>query len=137
MNANTSVHKYIDRFGDNPGSTPTLDAEDLEDRGAYGFLRGVRDKSQMLELRKKSGNIRAIGYGWIEKVDFDPSSGLTLYCGAETIRIKGRNLNGVGGHPISLLGGIIRHRVPWIAESDQSSVLTADKETAVVEKIEW
>jgi hypothetical protein len=31
----------------------------------------------------------------------------------------------------------MRHRVPWISESDQSTTLQADKGTVVVEAIEW
>jgi len=137
MSGNTTLQKYANRFGDGAESGAMSDAEGTEDLGAFGFLRGTRDRAEMLELRKKTGNIRAIGYGWIQKVDFDPSAGITLYAGDETIRIKGRNLNVVARQQISLLGGIIRQRIPWISESDQSTTLQADKDTVVVEAIEW
>lgn len=101
-----------------------------------GFC-GSRDRAEMLELRQKTGNIRAIGYGWIEKVDFDPSAGITLFVGSETIRIRGRNLNVLASQQVSLLGAIIRHRAPWIGEADQSTALQSDKTAVVVEKIEW
>ena len=48
----------------------------------------------MLELRKKTGNILAASYSWIEKVKFDPSKGITLHAQGQKIRIRGRNLNG-------------------------------------------
>jgi hypothetical protein len=137
MSGNNTLQKYATRFGDGAEQGKESDAEGTEDLGAFGFLRGTSDRAEMLELRKKTGNIRAIGYGWIQKVDFDPSAGLTLYAGDETIRIKGRNLNAVARQQTSLLGGIIRHRVPWISESDQSAMLQADKSTVVVEAIEW
>jgi hypothetical protein len=137
MNANPPLSKYAARFGDSADAATPSDAEGTENLVVFGFLRGARDRAEMLELRQKTGNIRAIGYGWIQKVDFDPSSGITLFVGDETIRIKGRNLNALGGPQISLLGGIIRHRVPWIAEADQSTALQADKNSVVVEKIEW
>ena len=137
MSANTTPQKYATRFAENAESGATADAEETEDVGAFGFLRGSRDRAEMLELRKKTGNIRAVGYGWIEKVDFDPSGGIVLHAGAETIKIKGRNLNAVARPQVSLLGGIIRHRVPWICESDQSTILQADKDAVVVEAIEW
>jgi hypothetical protein len=136
MSGNPATQKFASRFGDTVDSLPVTDSE-CDDLGAYGFLRGTTDRSEMLELRKKTGNIRAIQYGWISKIDFDPSAGITLYAGDETIRITGRNLNRIRGDQTTLLGGIFRHRVPWVRESDQSSALQADKETVVVEKIEW
>jgi hypothetical protein len=137
MSGNNTLQKYAKRFGDGPEQGTEADAEGTEDLGAFGLLRGRTDRAEMLELRKKTGNIRAIGYGWIQKVDFDPSAGITLHAGEEKIRIKGRNLNVVARQQTSLLGGIIRHRVPWIAESDQSTVLQADKNSLVVESIEF
>jgi len=137
MNDNGTSQKYTTRFGDSSESGGAPDAEGTEDLGVFGFLRGRTDRAEMLELKKRTGDIRAIAYGWIQKVDFDPSAGITLHAGADTITIKGRNLNVVARQQISLLGGIIRHRAAWIAESDQSAVLQADKNSIVVEAIEW
>jgi hypothetical protein len=137
MSGNNSSQKYASRFGDAAELANVSDDQGTEDLGAFGFLRGTSDRAEMLELRKKTGDIRAIGYGWIEKVDFDPSAGITLYAGDEKIRIKGRNLNAIAHQQVSLLGGIIRHRVPWISESDQSKTLQAEKSHVVVEAIEW
>jgi hypothetical protein len=137
MSGNNTLQKYTSRFGDAVEASNALDDLDTDDLGAFGFLRGTSDRAEMLELRKKTGDIRAIGYGWIEKIDFDPSAGITVYAGEEIIRIKGRNLNAVAGRPISMLGGIMRHRVPWIAESDQSKMLQAIGSDVVVEAIEW
>lgn len=137
MSGNNTMQKYANRFGEGPEAAGTSDAEGTEDLGAFGFLRGSTDRAEMLELRKKTGNIRAIGYGWIQKVDFDPSAGITVHAGDEKIRIRGRNLNCMARQQTSLLGGIIRHRVPWISESDQSTTLQADKNSVIVEAIEW
>jgi hypothetical protein len=137
MSGNSTLQKYAARFGDGAEQGTASDAEGIDDLGAFGFLRGTSDRAEMLELRKKTGNIRAIGYGWIQKVDFDPSAGLTLYVGDEKIRIRGRNLNVVAHQQSSLLGGITRHRVPWICESDQSKILQADNAMLVVEAIDW
>jgi hypothetical protein len=136
MNANPPLSKYAARFGDSAETAISSDAE-ADNLGGFGFLRGTRDRAEMLELRKKTGDIRAIGYAWIQKVDFDPSGMITLFVGDETIRIKGRNLNAVASQQMSLLGGILRHRVPWIGEADQSAALQADNNSVVVETIEW
>jgi hypothetical protein len=136
MSGNSTNQKYATRFGEGLDSNGAAD-EGTEDLGAFGFLRGRTDRAEMLELRKKTGNIRAIAYSWIQKVDFDPSAGITIHAGDEKIVIKGRNLNALGREQISLLGGVIRHRVPWISESDQSGTLQAEKTSVVVEAIEW
>jgi hypothetical protein len=136
-NSTSNNQKYATRFGEGAESNAGSDAEDTEDLGVFGLLRGTRDRAEMLELRKKTGDIRAIGYGWIAKVDFDPSGGITLHAGNETIKIKGRNLTALTRGQTSLFVGIIRHRVPWIAESNQSTTLQADRNAVLVESIEW
>jgi hypothetical protein len=128
--------KFASRFGDgSDDAAPESDGE-CDDLGAFGLLRGLRDRAEMLELRKKTGNIRAVPYGWIEKVDLDPSDGITLYVGGEKIKIRGRNLN-LAGRQISLLGGIIRHRVAWIAQADRSHAMQAKEGSVVVDEIDW
>jgi hypothetical protein len=134
MNDEQPIPRYAARFADD--SAIAVDDE-IEHLGAFGFYRGSRERAEMLELRKRTGNIRAVAYSWIAKVDFDPSSGLTIHVGDEAIKIKGRNLNVVAASQISLLGGLIRHRVPWIAEADQRTSLQADKKAVVVESIDW
>lgn len=136
MNANAPLSKYADRLSED-GATAASDAEGTENLGAFGYLRGASSRAQMLELRRKTGNIRAIGYGWIDKVDFDPSTGITIFTGGEKITIRGRNLNTPARQQVSVLGGILRHRVPWIGEADQSTLLQADKQAVVIESIEW
>ena len=113
------------------------DDDGTEDLGVFGWLRGTRDRSVMLELRKKTGDILAIGYGWIERIEFDPSKGITLKCGRQEIRIKGRNLNGEARPLVRLFQGLTRHRVPWIQEAGQGAALIADKQAPVIESIEW
>ena len=48
---------------------------------AFGFLRGVRDRAIMLELRHRDGRISAVGYAWLSGAEFDPSAGITLSFG--------------------------------------------------------
>src|SRR5271170_3536552 len=109
------------------------DDDGTEDLGTFGWLRGMRDRSVMLELRKKTGDILAIGYGWIERIEFDPSKGITLKCGGQEIRIKGRNLNSEARPQVRLFQGLTRHRVPWVQEAGQSAALVADKQAPVIE----
>jgi hypothetical protein len=118
-----------------PAPENGLDATD--NLGAFGWHRGVRDRAIMLELRKKDGNILAIGYGWIERIEFDPSEGITLHALGQKIRIKGRNLNVEARPNVTLFSGVARHRVPWIQEADGPTMIQAGERTTLIESIEW
>jgi uncharacterized protein YlzI (FlbEa/FlbD family) len=134
--------KILDRYltrNTQPESDLQLvsDADGTEDLGAFGWMRGARDRAVMLELRKKNGNILAVGYGWIERIELDPSEGITLIAGGQRIKIKGRNLNGEVRPQMRLFQGITRHRVPWLQEADQPGSLQADKTATVIESLEY
>jgi len=117
------------------GLAPETDAAD--DFGAFGWLRGIRERAVMLELRRKDGNILAVGYGFLDKVAFDPSEGITLSVAGQKIRLKGRNLNAEVRPTIRLFEGIARHRIPWIREADHHEGLTAADGAPVVDGMDW
>lgn len=100
------------------------DAEGTDDFGAFGWLRGTKERAVMLELRKKTGAILAVGYSWIEFIEFDPSDGITLWIPGRKVRIQGRNLN-MPADPerpnVRLFEGLTRHRVPWVQELEAST----------------
>lgn len=114
-----------------------VEPDACDDLGAFGWLRGIRDRAVMLELRRKDGSIVAIGYGWLERVAFDPSEGITLSAAGQKVRIKGRNLNAEVRPSVRLFEGIARHRVPWIRESDRAAAMGAEDRAAIVDSIEW
>ena len=130
------LQKYT-RSGEVMDLPSAADTETADDVGAFGWLRGVRERGAMIELRKKTGNILAIPYGWIERAEFDPSEGITLHANGQKIIIKGRNLNSEIPRQIRLFEGVTRHRVLWIQESDQSASLQASKDATVIEQIQW
>lgn len=113
------------------------EAEPLDDHGSFGWLRGIRDRATMLELRKANGNILAVGYGWLEKAAFDPSDGITLFFTGQKVRIKGRNLNAEARPLVRLFEGVTRHRVPWIGEVSELDALETSPTSCVVDSIEW
>lgn len=128
----------LERYGARgPAGDGSADSETVDDFGAFGWLRGIRDSARMLELRRKNGNILAIGYGWLERVEFNPSEGITLAIIGRTIRIKGRHLNGELRPGVRLFEGITRHRVPWLKEADEPESLEAGDVATVIEGIEW
>ncbi len=131
------LQKYTGKSGDQSISSAATDEPEIaDDCGAFGWLHG-RDRAIMLELRKKNGNIVAVGYSWLERVEFDPSEGITLHLASQKIRIRGRNLNGEIRPNVRLFQGITRHKVPWIHEADEPAALQASKTATVVEKIDF
>jgi hypothetical protein len=128
------LDKYVARSN---GDTALADDSQVvvEDLGSFGWLRGVQDRAIMLEIRHKDRRISAFGYTWLDHVEFDPSEGITLHFSGKTVKIAGRNLNVEFRENVRLLGGILRHRVPWIQETDGADVLDAPKDTVVIEEV--
>jgi hypothetical protein len=138
MNDRPLLERYTGRRSSTDGETEGgSESDGNEDFGAFGWLRGPRERAAMLELRKKDGAIVAVAYGFINRVEFNPGEGIILRCGQDAIRIKGRRLNAEVRPQIRLFQGITRHRVPWIQEADPASLLRADKNAVIVEFIEW
>jgi hypothetical protein len=130
------LSKYTGR--NNEQSDVLVEPGASDDLVAFGFLRGQRDCALMLELRKKDGNILAVGYGWLERAEFEPLTGIVLHMAAgRTIRIRGRNLNAEIRSSIRLFEGITRHRVSYIQECGQADSMLANKSETVIESIEW
>ncbi|HEX4054701.1 MAG TPA: hypothetical protein VHX86_10590 [Tepidisphaeraceae bacterium] len=134
------IRKYLSRNGGGPPTDPDpeSDSDGTEDvGGAFGWVRGVRDRAISLELRKKDGTILAINYSWIERFEFEPSEGITLYAGGKKLTIKGRNLNAETRPLIRLFSGLCRHRVPWVVEADLAAQLKAGPAATVIDQIVW
>jgi len=138
MSDKSILQRYGGRNGDpaHLNSSPS-EIEGSDDLGCFGWLRGIRDRALSLELRKKTGNIVAIPYSWIDRFEFDPSEGITLSVPGRTIKITGRNLNAEVRPMVRLFEGIARNRVPWIQEADEPERIEADDTATVIDGIEW
>lgn len=131
------LNRYVSRLGAEAGTADEggLDAHD--DLGCFGWLRGGRDRAVSLVLHKKSGSSLALSYGFIERIEFDPSDGITITAGRTTARIQGRNLNGEIRPTVRLFEGLTRCRVPWVREVDRPSALTVEGHQCVIEMLGW
>ena len=116
---------------------PSVDSGGVDDFHSFGWLRGIRERATMLELRKQSGDCLAIGYSWIERVEFNPSDGITLHVHGDKIHIKGRNLNAEARPEVRLFQGIARHRVAWVQEADRPGSLNGSERATIIETIVW
>lgn len=126
----------IDKYAKRPPSQLAEHAEpETDDLGCFGWLRGVRDRAIMLELRKKDGHVLAVGYAWIERVELVPEQGITLHLPGRKVHIKGSGLN--NGESARLFDGLIRHRVPWVRESQHAERLRDAEGSVTVESITW
>lgn len=131
------LHRYTHRADEADAGSVVVELDAPEDCGAFGYLRGIRDSAKMLQLRRRDGQILAVGYGYLERAIFDPVDGITLQVVGKEIRIKGRNLNAEVRPTVRLFEGLTRHRITWIAESEESSGLFAGANDVVIEAMEW
>jgi hypothetical protein len=132
---NDSLFKQFVHRVDPGSDAKEVESEAADDFGAFGFLRGVRDRAIMLELRLKDGSVRAFGNSWLERVEFDPSEGYSLYFGSHVVRIEGRNLAQEVRPNVRLLDGLMRHRIVWLREFSEPEVMRAGADALVIESI--
>lgn len=138
MNDSAILQRYArSRMDDSDPMTLRGEPDATDDCGAFGWLRGVRDRALMLELRKRNGNVLALGYSWLERVEFDPSDGIMLSFVGQRILIKGQNLNTEIRTNVRLFQGIINHRVPWIGESTHKESALFAHQSMVISRIKW
>lgn len=130
------LHKYTNRTDPESAGSTVLDLE-TDDLGCFGWLRGARDRSLMLELRRKTGNVTALGYAWLHRIDFDPSEGITLWFAGQKVVLRGQNLNAEVRPTVRLLDGIVRHRVTWIQEASGADMMDCSEGRCFVEAIDW
>lgn len=131
--AESILDRYTGKAGAGEGAPPEQEAP--EDYGVFGWLRGVRDRSIMLELRLKDGSVTSFGYAWLKKAVFNPSEGITLDFSGESVTITGRNLDAELGPRVRLFNGILRHRVTWIQQADGAEEISAGPSAVVIEEI--
>ncbi|MFT3786010.1 MAG: hypothetical protein QM770_07575 [Tepidisphaeraceae bacterium] len=113
------------------------DPDAADDCGSFGLLRGIRERSAMLTLRKSSGDMTAVSYAWVERIAYDAATHcITLHGAGPPVRIRGRHLTDPAKAGVSLFEGLSRQRVPWIAESSRETLMRAEGEQCVIESIE-
>ena len=127
------LEKFVSRKTEAP---PPADVEEVDNLGPFGWLRGIRDRAEMLELRLRDGTVSAHSYSWLRKAHFDPSGEIVLDFSGETVRIAGQNLNIELSPGKRLFEGILRRKVPWLAQVTNDVALTATKGAVVIEELE-
>jgi hypothetical protein len=119
----------LKQFRAMPGDSSELEEDDVS--GVFGFLRGLKDKALMLELRLKSGNSESFSYAMLDRVSYDPTTGITLHFGVNTVHIYGQRLKTEVRPNVNLYEGLLRHRIAWIQESGQAECLASQTPISV------
>jgi hypothetical protein len=109
--------------------------------GAFGYLRGIRDRAAGLELRFRDGNTVWFPYGWMGPCRYDPSQGLLLKFSGDLVYlvlIRGSNLDLPlnDGHMNLTAGGLQRHRVVWIREMPKEDIKNVGETGPTIDSIE-
>lgn len=134
MTANI-LDRYAPRVAESKRTQPDEPGA-LDDLGAFGILRGVQDRSLMLEVRLANGNSVAFNYSYLVQASFDPSQGIILQFGGKKVMISGSNLNAEIRPNLRLYEAILRHRVPWVREADRHDVRAAPSGSVVIDGID-
>ena len=125
--------RFSDRFAAKPAAEPEPEAEVIS-LGAFGYLRGVRDRALMLELRLKDGCVHALSYSLLDRATLDPSDGLRLRFVGQEVHITGQRLNDRSSG-IGLFEAIVRHRATWIQEASRADTFAPSAFGPLIEAI--
>ena len=124
-------------------TTPTPDDSEGDGEGAcgaFGYLRGTRDKAMAVAFRFADGNSETLPYSHLAGWRFDPSVGLLLRYAADVVTlvlVRGSNLDVPAAAGVDLLaGGLQRHRVTWVREMDAADIRAVSDTGPTVDRIE-
>jgi hypothetical protein len=133
MPADEALRTFAAKIGA-PPRREEPEPDTCDDCGAFGWLRG-RERALMLELRFKTGNVVALAYAWLERVEYDPSEALMLTFGRQLVKLEGSGLAADIRPNMSLLQGLVRQRITWICESGNRTLPGAHATDVAVTRI--
>ena len=112
-----------------------------ESCAAFGFLRGLREQANALELQFRNGNSQFFPYSSMGSWKHNPSEGLLLKFTGDlvyVVLIRGSNLDQrLNENAIDLIrGGLQRHRVLWIREMTEHEIKCVVETGPTIDRIE-
>jgi hypothetical protein len=108
---------------------------------AFGYLRGIRERADALQLRFRDGNSMWFPYGWLGTWRFNPSDGLLLKFSGDVVYlvlVRGSNLD----RPLSdsttnlTTSGLQRHRIVWMREMTEEEIRQVGETGPTIDRIE-
>ena len=124
-----------------PGGVEIDDESSDESSAAFGYLRGIRDKADALEVRFRNGNSTWLPYNWLGSWKFDPSKGLLLKFSGDVVYlvlVTGSNLN----HPLLdtttnlTTSGLQRRRIVWMREMNEDEIRKVGESGPTIDSIQ-
>ena len=112
-----------------------------ESCAAFGFLRGLREQANALELRFRNGNSQFFPYSSMGSWKHNPSEGLLLKFTGDlvyVVLIRGSNLDQrLNENAIDLIrGGLQRHRILWLREMSKDEIKRVGETGPTIDSIE-
>ncbi|MDB5346016.1 MAG: hypothetical protein JWP89_4393 [Schlesneria sp.] len=129
------------------GHLPRVRAKESDDEAgegscaAFGYLRGIRDRAEAIEVRFQSGNSIWFPYTWLGNWQFNPSDGLLLKFSGDVVYlvlIRGSNLD----QPLAdtntnlTTSGLQRHRIVWIREMTDEEIRQVGETGPTIDSIQ-
>jgi hypothetical protein len=108
---------------------------------AFGYLRGIRERADAIEIRFQNGNSTWFPYSWLGEWKFNPSDGLLLKFSGDlvyVVLIRGSNLD----RPLSdtttnlTTSGLQRHRIVWMREMSAEEIRQVGESGPTIDRIE-
>jgi hypothetical protein len=142
------THQERLKRGSQPtGLTGILQLKEAEGDGqeaschSFGYLRGVEDKAESLELRFLSGDSMWFPYHWLGTWQYNRSEGLLLKFSGDVVYlvlVRGTNLDKpLDDGPINLTrAGLARHRVVWLREMTPEEIRHVGDSGPTIDSIE-
>jgi hypothetical protein len=108
---------------------------------AFGYLRGIEDKAEALELRFLAGDSMWFPYNWLGTWQYNRSEGLLLKFNGDVVYlvlIRGSNLDRplADGSANLTRAGLQRHRVLWLREMTPEEVQHTGDTGPTIDSIE-
>jgi hypothetical protein len=108
---------------------------------AFGYLRGIRERADAIEIRLRDGNSTWFPYGWLGNWKYNPSEGLLLKFSGDLVYlvlIRGSNLDRpLTDSTINLTSaGLQRHRVLWVREMSEEEIRLVGESGPTIDRIE-
>jgi hypothetical protein len=108
---------------------------------AFGYLRGIRERADALELRFQNGNSMWFPYSWLGNWQYNPSDGLLIKFSGDVvylILVRGSNLD----RPLSdtttnlTSSGLQRHRIVWMREMSREEARQVGETAPTIDSID-
>jgi|SRR5579872_2694364 len=118
------------------------DDEMAEDScAAFGYLRGIRERADAIEIRFLNGNSVWFPYHWLGEWKFNPSDGLLLKFSGDlvyAVLIRGSNLSRplIDSTTNLTTSGLQRHRIVWMREMSEDEIRQVGETGPTIDSIE-